>query len=530
MIKKKGRTIVLSRESLELRFALLSENRLEEYELERPDDLPKPGSIYLGKIVNLEPSLQAAFVDIGAGKNAFLHYHDMLTGADEFLERLADEQEKLSGKHKGRKLPPRIQKLLENRNKKLTVSDIPELFKPGTEVLVQVVKSPISSKGARVSTDISIAGRFLVLMPFSDHIGLSSKIEGEAERTRLRKILQELDIPEGMGVICRTVGDGRKSAFFKKDMEILLDFWHEAEAAIEKGNAPLMVYREPDLLERSVRDFMTDDIDGIIVDDKEVYKKICDMVKRYGGRSMASKVTLYNGSEPVFDYLDLENELLKVYRREVELPGGGWICIEETEALISIDVNSGKGRKAAEQPDFILQVNLAAAEEIARQLRLRNVGGLVVIDFIDMRSAKDRDEVYRTMKRLVKSDRAKTNVLPISRLGLMEMTRQREHESLQDTVYNGCPYCRGSGVVKSAMTMSVEIQRRLNSMLKDKKYRSVQIRVLMHPDVLARLKNEDSQHLEALETKYRHQLTFRADAALHCEEFRFIDPETGMEL
>ncbi len=528
-MKKSGKTIVLSRESLELRFALLKEGRLTEYEIERTDDLPKAGSIYLGKIVNLEPSLQAAFVDIGADKNAFLHYHDMLAGADEFLDRLAVEAKNSAGK--GRKnLSDRLKKLLENRKKKITVNDIPEVFKPGTELMVQVVKSPIGSKGARVSTDISLAGRFLVLMPYSDHIGLSTKIEGEAERTRLRKILSELDIPDGMGVICRTVGEGRKSTFFKKDLEILLDAWRDAEEKVEKGAAPILLYREPDLLERSVRDFMTDDISGIMVDDKESYRRIHDMVKRFGGRKMASMVSLYEGKEPIFDYLNLEDEILNVFQKEVPLPGGGWLCIEETEALISIDVNSGKGRKGAEQPEFILQVNLAAAEEIARQLKLRNVGGLVVLDFIDMKSARDRDEVYKLMKKLVKDDRAKTNVLPISRLGLMEMTRQREHESLQDTVYNSCPYCGGSGVVKSAMTMSIEIQRRLQTLLKDKKYKNIPIRVLMHPEVLARLKNEDSRHLINLEQKYKHNLTFRADPELHCEEFRFIDPDTGMEI
>ncbi len=535
--------IVLNCEKLETRFALLSNNRLEEYEIERFDDSPKVGSIYLGRIVNLEPSLQAAFIDIGAEKNAFLHYHDMIPGGEDLLERRAEEAEK--EEHNGEQLTTRRSKrnaaqsaraaeihsqAASLRKKKLTVNTIPEFFKPGMEILVQVVKSPLGTKGARVTTDISIPGRFLVLMPYADHIGLSTKIEDGQERTRLRKIMAELELPEGMGLICRTVGEGRKSVFFKRDLSLLLDYWHQAESAIDSRHAPLLVYSEPTLLERTVRDFMTEEIDGIEVDDPAAYKKIHDMLKRFGGLRMARKVSLYGGAEPIFDHFKIHSQLDTVYNRVVRLPGGGHICIDETEALIAIDVNSGRGRKTTEQPEFILQTNLEAAEEIARQLRLRNVGGLVVLDFIDMKSARDRDEVFKHMKKQVKSDRAKTKVTPISKLGLMEMTRQREHESVLDTVYNPCPYCGGSGRVKSALTMSVEIQRKLNTVLKNKKYRNVAIRVIMHPEVLARLKNEDSDHLRELEEKYRNTLSFRADPALHCETFRLVDPATGAEL
>ncbi len=529
-----NKQIVLNCEKLERRMAELNSGKLELYEVERENNDPKPGNIYLGKIVNLEPALQAAFVDIGCGKNAFLHYREMLPGGDDLLERREESEsiKREKGKSGRRGMPgsSRTEAEATLRRRKLTVADIPEVFRPGMELLVQVVKSPIGTKGARVTTDISIAGRYLVLMPFADHIGLSTRIESAQERERLRKILAGLEVPDGMGLICRTIGEGRKAAFFKHDLELLLDYWQNITEVLEKQRAPCLAYAEPGLIERTIRDFITDDIGGIVVDDHEAWMKISGTLRRIGGRKMAAKVSWYKDAVPVFEHYRINDQLRDVYRREVRLPGGGWICIDETEALIAIDVNSGHGRKSAEQPDFILKTNLEAAEEIARQLRLRDIGGLVVLDFIDMRSAKDRDEVFRTMKKLVKDDRAKTKVLPLSRLGLMEMTRQREHESLLDQSFSPCPYCDGSGRVKSAMTMSVEIQRRLNAVLRERRYRGVPVRVIMHPDVLARLRNEDARLLDDIEEKYRNTLSFRADPAMHYEDFKIVDSDTGTEL
>ncbi len=544
-MEQKGKTIVLNCEKLETRFALLNDGWLEEYRIERVDDEPKVGSIYLGRIVNLEPSLQAAFVDIGAERKAFLHYCDMIpesaalrsgdvqSGSDPDRLIPLDGRRSAAGggetETKGRAGELKCREISRHR-RKFTTEEIPEFFKQGMEILVQVVKAPIGSKGARVTANLSIAGRYLVLLPYADHIGLSAKIDNATERARLKKILSELELPDGMGLICRTVGEGRRGVFFKRDLVLLLSYWHAMESVINRGRAPLAVYREPDLVERTVRDFMTEEINAVVVDDRVAYGRIHDTVKRICGRKMASKVQCYESSTPIFDFYGINAQLHKVHSREVKLPGGGWICIDETEALIAIDVNSGRGRKNVEQPEFILKTNLEAAAEIARQLRLRNVGGLVVIDFIDMHSTGDRDELVRCMKKLVKDDRAKTKVLPISKFGLMEMTRQREEESIQDKVFDSCPYCGGSGRVKSPLTMSVEIQRRLNSILRDPRYKGIPVRIIMHPDVLARLKNEDSEHLKLLEQKYQHALSFRADPTLHCEEFQLIDPDTGDEL
>ena len=543
-MEKDNKQILLNCGQMESRFALIHNGKLEEYQIERKDDGPKVGDIYLGRIVNLDPLLQAAFVDIGAQKNAFLHFHEMLPGyadlAEKYLQDKAKQQaaQELSksknkrGKGKKKKEPEQPETVpVPAADRKITTADIPHIFKAGMTILVQVVKGPISTKGARVTTDISIPGRFLVLMPHNDHIGLSTKIEGTAERERLRKILDELKMPEGMGLICRTVGEGRRSTFFKRDLDLLLDYWQQIEEGLKENKAPRLLYTEPNLIDRTIRDFVTDEIGEIIVDDKEVRKHILETFRRIGVGKMAKRVIFYSGTNPIYEEYKINDQLKTVFQREVKLPGGGGICIDETEALIAIDVNTGRGHSGSDQPELILKTNLEAAEEIARQLRLRNVGGLVVLDFIDMRTAKDRDELYRYMKKLVKNDRAKTKVLPLSKLGLMEMTRQREQESILDQVYTSCPYCRGRGLVKSVITMSAEIQRRLNSVLRDKKYKDVEaVRVIMHPEVLARLRNEDAVFLQELEEKYKHELSFRADPGLHYEEFRLVDTDTNAEL
>lgn len=531
---KPGKQLIVNCEKLETSVALLSSGKLEEYLMERHSDTPVPGNIYLGKIVNLEQKLQAAFVDIGCEKNAFLHYSDMLTGADEALDKIIEANPAPpAGKRKKRgrsKTETLLDTAIKLRKRKLTVNDIPEVFKPGMELLVQVTKGPIGTKGARVSTDISIAGRFLVLMPYADHLGLSSKIEGEVERARLRKVLESLERPEGMGLICRTVGEGRKSIYFKHDLNILLDYWEKIDEALEKGISPALVYREPNLLERTIRDFMTEEIDEIIVDNMEAYDQIYAAIKKFGGRKQAAKVSRYKQVQNIFEAYQIQEQLNLVFQRKVPIAGGGYICIDETEALIAIDVNSGRSKVGSDQAELIFQTNCAAAEEIARQLRLRNVGGLVVLDFIDMKSMHHRDELYKLMKKLTKDDRAKTRVLPVSKLGLMEMTRQREHESIQDAVYVNCPYCRGSGLVKSPESMSVEIQRKLASVLRNKLYRKVPVRISMHPEVLQRLKNQDAGLLDELSYEFKHELSFRGDEELHIEEFHIYNADTGVEL
>ena len=544
--KKRKKQIILNCEELETRSALLCDGRLEEYALERPSDEIVAGSIYLGRIVRLEPSLEAAFVDIGAEKNAFLHYKDMLPASYDILEdvRKAEEEEPKKKKKILSSFAKKIRSLIGRADKamrlkeieeklhsgKVRTDDIPKLFPAGSELLVQVTKGPIGTKGARVTTNITIAGRYLVLLPYSRHIGLSSRIEDRKERDRLRKILSGLDLPESMGLICRTVGEGRKEVFFRRDLDMLLEIWEKVETCLEQPKAPALVCPEPTLLERTVRDLLTDEIDEIIVDDPEKHAALKETLAKFVGSDFQTKLILHNRAEPVFDRYKVTDQVAGIFNRIADLPGGGYLCIDETEALIAVDVNSGKSRNGKEAPEMILATNLEAAEEIARQMRLRNIGGQIVIDFIDMNSQKDRETVYRAMQKFLRNDKARTKVLPISRFGLMELTRQREHESVKDAVYDLCPYCGGSGHVKSAISMSVEIQRTLKETLKRRRGRRGGLRVIMNPTVLARLRNDDAALLQELEKEYGKDLQFRADPSIHIEEFKLVDPETGLPI
>ncbi len=545
-VKKQKKKIILNCEKLETRSALLIDGRLEDYELERPSDEIFAGSIYLGRIVRLEPSLEAAFVDIGTEKNAFLHYRDMLPASYDILENVrkvenqAEEEgkpvkliSKFAGKIRsliGRADKAKRLKEIEEKlhSGKIRIEDIPKVFPVGSELLVQVTKGPIGTKGARVTTNITIAGRYLVMLPYSRHIGLSSKIDDKKERDRLRKILASLDLPETMGLICRTVGEGRKSVFFRRDLDMLLEVWEKVEESLIQPKAPKLVYAEPKLLERTVRDLLTDDIDEIVVDSKEKCDFLKDALHKIVGSDFNTRVTLHTQAEPVFDKYNVTDQVAVIFSRIVDLPSGGYLCIDETEALIAIDINSGKSKNGKDSPEMILSTNQEAAKEIARQMRLRNIGGQIVIDFIDMNHQKDRDLIYRTMIKLLRDDKAKTKVLPISKFGLMELTRQREHESVKDAVFDLCPYCNGSGHVKSAISMSVEIQRALKEVMKRKRRtRKCTFRVILHPSVLARLKNNDAQILTELEEQYGKDLQFRADPTIHIEDFRLVDPETG---
>ncbi len=409
----------------------------------------------------------------------------------------------------------------------MKAESIPQLCPEGSDIIVQVEKGPIGTKGAKVTSKVEIPGHYLVLLPNSRTRGVSKRIEDKDERRRLQDILSKLDMPENMGCICRTAGMGKKPHFFELDMAILLEQWEEMKRRISLP-APTCLYEEPSLLDRSLREFLTDDIDEIIVDSPEAYEHVLETTSRLS-KEEGGRIKLYRGAEPMFQHYKLKRQVDSISGRQVTLPSGGYICIDETEALIAIDVNSGRSTKGKDHPETILTTNLETVEAVARQLRLRNIGGLVVIDFIDMKSKKDQGSVYKKMLKALASDRARTKIIPISRFGLMELTRQREHESLRDTMYENCPYCKGKGLVKSATSVSVEVQRRIRSIIKKRK-KDLSIRVLVHPSVLNRLRKDDEDFLHEMERKLGGALSFRADDSLHVEETKIIDQSTGSEM
>ena len=393
---------------------------------------------------------------------------------------------------------------------------------------MQVTKGPIGTKGPRITTNISLAGRYLVLMPYSDQSGISRKVEDPKERQRLRRILTELNLPDGMGVIIRTVGEGQKARFFVRDLHVLLEQWRGIAEQVDTARAPKLLLPEPDLIERTVRDFLTDEVDRIIVDDLDAANRMKELVGVISKRSQR-KIRQYSEAVPIFERFNVDKQIDAAYRKQVWLPCGGYLVVDETEALIAIDVNTGRNKGSKDQDKTILQTNLEAAEEIARQLRLRNLGGLIVLDFIDMRNQRDQKQVLNYFKENIKRDKAKTHVLPISQLGLMEMTRQRVQESISRAVYMECPACKGKGKIKSPETMSVEIQRGLTRVMR--LHPGVrEVRVLLNADVLDRLKKEDEEILIDLERKFQGRLSFRVNPKFHFEEFKLVNALTDEEL
>jgi len=512
-VRKVHKEVIINAEALETRVAVMEDGKLEEFTIERTGEERLVGSIFKGKVRNLEDGLKAAFVDIGFEKNAFLHYWDIVPSSFDSGVELVEREGRRRDK-------PRI-----------TQKDIPRLYSPGSEITVQVTKGPIGTKGPRVTTNLVLPGRYLVLLPNSDQSGISRKIENQEERQRLKKILRGLTLPEGMGVIIRTVGEDQQTRYFVRDLALLLEERDEIQDRIKKQPAATCVFQEPDLIERTVRDFLTEGVERIVVDGQQPYDCMRAMISKISRRS-ADKVKLYGDHQPIFDRFNITRQLETTFGRQVHLKSGGYIVVDETEALVAIDVNTGRHKSGKDQESTILKVNLEAGDEICRQLRLRNMGGLIVLDFIDMKSRRDQQQVYQRMKEGLRRDKAKTHILPISQLGLMEMTRQRHSESVRSAVYDDCPNCKGRGKVKSALTMSVEIQRKLGEILKKRSRdeSDFQLRIVVHPSVLERLRTEDEQLITDMEKRYFGKLLFRADPAVHLEQFKIYNVATNEEL
>lgn len=507
--------IIISAEQLQTRVALLENGRLEDFKIEHPDEERLVGSIFKGVVQNLEDGLQAAFVDIGLRKNAFIHYWDMFpedVGRLEAMEGVATQA------------PP--------RRRSFTKEEISRHFAVGSEICIQVSKGPIGSKGPRVTASLSIPSRYFVLMPGSKLRGISRKIEDEKERKRLKQVLRRLPVPEGCGLIIRTAGAGAASTSFVRDMRALLATWQDIQRASREKRAPCCLYQEPDLVERIVRDSVTEDLGSIVIDSPEEYERIKNILERISRRARGC-LKLYDGARPIFEHFDVARQIENVFRRKVALKSGGYIIFDETEALIAVDVNTGQHKGATSQEETILQVNLEAVQEIARHLRLRNMGGLIVIDLIDMRSKKHRHQVYYALKEALSSDKARTNVLPVSALGLLEMTRQRAAESVESTLYVDCPYCHGRGNVKSPLYMSVEIQRQILAILRKHQLENKdvpELRITVNPTILKRLREEDEDLLLDMQEKFKGRLSFRAENTWHMEEISIVNAATGAEL
>ena len=497
-----SKRIVVNVGLLETRVAVQEGNLLTELYLERSRHRSIVGSVYKGTVTNVLPGMQAAFVDIGLTKDAFLYagdYTDNLAEVGRTMLATADEDVDPDAELDGDEEP-----------KREAAGPIETMLSRGDTVLVQVAKESLGTKGARVTSFISLPGRYVVYMPQARHVGVSRRIRDERERERLRAALRSLELPPG-GFILRTNAEGKGEAEFAHDVEFLSRLWSQVQSRFATATPPAALHEEGDLTFRVVRDLFSPEVDEFVVDDRAAHDKCLGYVRALVP-ALAERVRLYTERAPVFDALGIEKDIEKALRRRVWLKSGGYIVIDHTEALVSIDVNTGKyvGKKDFEQT--VLKINLEAASEVMRQIRLRDLGGIIIIDFIDMEVLEHREQVYKAVKRALAEDKARTNVLEISELGLVEMTRKRVRQDLRALLTQACPTCRGNGVVKSSETLAAEVCRAVQAKAAAEAPpgQGHEIVARVHPDVAAYLSGEGRADLERLEAALEVKVTVQA--------------------
>ncbi len=493
------RELVINTTSHETRVALLEGGHIAELYIEREREMGIVSNVYKGRVIRVLPGMQAAFVDIGLEKAAFLYVADVFDEMNEVARYVdGDSSGTDQAEEVEHPLPP-----------------IEDLLKEGQEILVQISKEPISTKGARITSHISLPGRHLVYMPTVDHVGISRRIDDEEERERLRLLVETMK-PEGSGFIVRTVSEGKSEADLKADMEFLVELWKEISSGVDERKAPALIHSDLDVTSKVLRDILTEDVCRIIVDTQDEYNKIVRFIRTFMPK-LNYCIELYDGDEPIFDSFGLEVEISRALGKKVWLKSGGSIIIEQTEALTAIDVNTGRYVGKHNLEDTILKTNLEALKEIAFQLRLRNIGGLIVVDFIDMEKEAHREKVHAVFEEALKSDRNKTNILKISELGLIEMTRKRVRESIGRTLCEPCSYCEGKGYVKGRLTIIYEILRELQRELKD--LPAGRVTLMAHPTIAGLLIDEERAGIDELEKGAGRSVVINARPGFHIEQF-----------
>jgi ribonuclease G len=487
--------------SKETRVALLEHGTLVELYVERESERSLVGNIYKGRVIKVLPGMQACFVDIGLHKAAFLYVSDVQDSAREYGAFLGVELEIDHGNapsYMEEGWPPRT---------------IEDMLKEGEEVLVQVAKDPIGTKGARITTNISLPGRHLVLLPHMRHVGVSRRIRNERERQRLRDLMQAMR-PSDMGFIARTASEGVEEEELRAEMNFLIQLWEVIRSSSERGPSPRLLYTELDMALRAVRDLMVGEVDRLEIDSPREYQRILGFLDAYLPH-YRDRVQLYEEKEPIFDAYHVEMEIARALERKIWLKSGGYILIEETEALTSIDVNTGRYVGRHNPEETILKINLEAAKEIAYQLRLRNLGGIIIIDFIDMERESSREQVFQALKDALKRDRSRTNILKISELGLVEMTRKRVKEGIGRQLCEPCPYCEGQGWIKATTSLCYDVLREIRREVAHSPGLDGDIVVEVHPEVAHVLWEEERIGLEELESEFNRRILIRAKDDLH---------------
>ncbi|MBU2549545.1 MAG: Rne/Rng family ribonuclease [Proteobacteria bacterium] len=500
--------LIINARSHEIRIALIENGTVIEFYIERPSIGGITGNIYKGRIVRVLPGMQAAFVDIGQVRAAFLHVDDVYDHQQEFEQLLRREEDE--------GLPNEEPEGTPDRHHYTNGFQIEDLLHQGQEILVQVSKEPMGHKGARVTSHISLPGRHLVLMPTASHIGVSRRIEDEEERRRLREAIQEAR-PDGSGFIARTAAEGVQPEKIVSEMSFMLKLWQNIKRKSQNAAVPSLIHQELDATLRAVRDLFTEEVDRLIIDSLSEYDKVLRFIETFSP-GLKSSVELYSGREPVFDAYGVEVEVARALAKKVWLKSGGYIVIEATEALTSIDVNTGRYVGQHNLEETIVKTNLEAVKEIAYQLRLRNIGGLIVIDFIDMEREPNREKVFTVLKEALSRDKSKTKVLRMSELGLIEMTRKRTREDIDRYLREPCYYCEGEGYLLSRTSTCYEAFRDLEREAMSSTGDALCLTV--HPALKELMLDEERHAMDDLESRLGKRVIIRSDDGLHLTEYR----------
>ncbi|MBO8092358.1 MAG: ribonuclease E/G [Prosthecochloris sp.] len=542
MKKTVKKQLLMNKSGDEIQVALVEDGRLAELVIERPDSLRSIGDIYLGRVHKVVEGLKAAFVDIGQKSDGFLHFSDVGTTNEDYRALLEDDEDDDNGNGQDEpadedaqegKAPTRAPQPRsagrekgngrsegDDQKRQSYTQMIAGKLKPNDSILVQVIKEPISNKGSRLTSDITIAGRFMVLLPFGGgQIAVSRRVVSRKERARLKKLVRSI-LPEGFGAIIRTVAEHQEEELLKKDLEKLLIKWEQIEEKLQDAEPPQLIFKEDTIISSVLRDSLTTDVTELVANSPSIYKETLNYI-RWAAPEMEKNVSLYQGKLPLFEGYGIAKDVESIFSRKVWLKSGGYIIIEHTEAMVVVDVNSGRYAAKKEQEENSLKTNLEAAREIVRQLRLRDIGGIIVVDFIDMLDSKNAKKVYDAMKSELRHDRAKSNIIPMSDFGLMQITRERIRPSLMQRMGDQCPACGGTGVVQARCTTINQIERWLRKYALQPRVKFQKLDLYVSPTVAGPLGEQDLK----TEMKWflQHMLFVRIkpDESLRSDDFRF---------
>jgi ribonuclease G len=559
MKKNVKKQLLMNKTGDEIQVALVEEGRLAELIIERPDSMRSIGDIYLGRVHKVVEGLKAAFIDIGQKSDGFLHFSDVGTTSEDYRALIEDDDDDESAngaeegspdddlpgnageasretarepaRNGGQQKPaakPLPSKESDVRRQSYTQM-IASKLKPNDSLLVQVIKEPIGNKGSRLTSDITIAGRFMVLLPFGGgQVAVSRRVVVRKERGRLKKLVRSM-LPEGFGAIIRTVAEHQEESLLQQDLEKLLAKWKQIEEKLQDAVPPQLIFKEDTIISSVLRDSLTSDVTEIVANSPVIYKETLNYIQ-WAAPEMEKNVSLYQGKLPLFEGYGIAKDVESIFSRKVWLKSGGYIIIEHTEAMVVIDVNSGRYAAKREQEENSLKTNLEAAREIVRQLRLRDIGGIIVVDFIDMLDQKNSKKVYDAMKSELRHDRAKSNILPLSDFGIMQITRERIRPSLMQRMGDQCPACGGSGVVQARFTTINQIERWLRKYALQQKLKFQQLDLYVSPTVVEPLRNSDMN--TELKWFLQHMIFVRIkpDESLRSDDFRFYSRENNKDI